>query len=275
MKMWFVLSGGTQVATARAAKRVRQGLAVQRLQQVRALRHLRMGLAAAGLSLLVGCATVPAGTVNDPYEGFNRTMFSFNDGLDRILLKPAAEVYQAFTPRFVRTGFSNFFSNLAEPWVAVNAALQLKGQAAVETVLRFAFNSVLGFGGVLDIATEVRLERRYEDFGQTLGFWGAQPGPYLVLPIFGPSSVRDGIGLAVDFQGDPLNRDPTVLSTERDALSIVRLLSFRESLLRAGSLLDEMALDKYTFTRDVYMQRRRSLVFDGQEPPEEEEPPPK
>jgi phospholipid-binding lipoprotein MlaA len=240
-----------------------------------AFARMRLALAAAGLSLLFGCATVPAGTVNDPFEGFNRSMFSFNDGLDKVILKPAATVYQAITPKFVRTGFSNFFANLGEPWVAVNAALQLKGQATVETLLRFAFNSVFGLGGVIDVATEVRLERRNEDFGQTLGYWGAQPGPYLVLPFFGSSSVRDGIGLAVDFQGDPLNRDPTLLTTDRDALSIVRLLSFRESLLGAGNLLDEVALDKYTFTRDVYLQRRRSLVFDGQDPPEEEEPAPK
>ncbi len=241
----------------------------------RAASCVRLGLVAAGFSLLIGCATVPAGAVNDPLEPFNRSMFSFNEGLDKILLKPAATVYQAVTPSFVRTGFRNFFANLAEPWVAVNAALQLKGQAAVETVLRFAFNTVLGFGGVLDIATEVRLERRHEDFGQTLGYWGAKPGPYVVLPIIGSTTVRDTFGMAVDFQGDPLNRDPTVLSTERDALSIVRLLSFRESLLGASKLLDEAALDKYTFTRDIFLQRRRSLVFDGQDPPEEEEPPAK
>ena len=179
-----------------------------------AFARVRLAVAAGGLSLLFGCATVPAGTVNDPFEGFNRSMFSFNDGLDKVILKPAATVYQAITPKFVRTGFSNFFANLGEPWVAVNAALQLKGQATVETLLRFAFNSVFGLGGVIDVATEVRLERRHEDFGQTLGYWGAQPGPYLVLPFFGSSSVRDGIGLVVDFQGDPLNRDPTLLTTD-------------------------------------------------------------
>jgi phospholipid-binding lipoprotein MlaA len=257
MKIWFVSKDVARSVAVKAASRV------------------RMGLFAAGVALLVGCATVPAGGVNDPFEPFNRSMFSFNDGLDKILLKPAATVYQAVTPKFVRTGFRNFFSNLAEPWVAVNAALQLKGQAAVETVMRFAVNTVLGFGGVLDIATEVRLERRNEDFGQTLGFWGVKPGPYVVLPIIGPTTVRDAFGIAVDFQGDPLNRDPTLLTTDKDALSIVRLLSFRESLLGASNLLEGAALDKYTFTRDVFLQRRRSLVFDGQDPLEEEEPPAK
>jgi phospholipid-binding lipoprotein MlaA len=234
--------------------------------------YARLTAAAVLISLLSACATVPAGTVNDPYEGFNRSMFSFNEGLDKVLLKPAATFYQAATPKFVRTGFSNFFANLAEPWVAINAALQLKGQATVETVLRFMVNSYLGFGGVLDIASAINLERRNEDFGQTLGFWGAPPGPYLVLPIFGPSSIRDGIGLRVDFEGDPVNRDPTLLSTTRDNLSIIRLLSFRESLLRAGNLLDDVALDKYSFTRDVYLQRRQSLVNDGQDTAQEAEP---
>jgi phospholipid-binding lipoprotein MlaA len=236
---------------------------------------LRRVIAGGGLLLAVGCATVPAGTVNDPFESFNRSMFSLNEGLDNVVLKPAATVYRAVTPSFVRTAVSNFFSNLSEPWVAVNAALQLKGQAATETVLRFAVNTVLGLGGVLDIASDMNLERRYEDFGQTLGFWGANAGPYLVLPFFGPSTVRDGMGLVVDFQGDPVTQAPNITSNERTGLSVLRLVSFRESLLRAGNLLDEAALDKYTFSRDIYLQRRQALVFDGQEPPENAEPPAK
>ncbi len=225
--------------------------------------------------LMTGCATAPAGTVNDPYESFNRSMFTFNDALDRVALKPAATAYQAVTPGFVRTVVSNFFANLAEPWVAVNAALQLKGQATVETILRFAVNTYFGLGGALDIASSMGLERRNEDFGQTLGHWGANSGPYLVLPIFGPTTVRDSAGLVVDAQGDPVNRAPTVLSTTADGLSILRLISFREKVLNAGNLLDEAALDKYTFTRDVFLQRRQALVFDGQEPPEAEAPPSK
>ncbi len=239
----------------------------------RARTGLRRVAAAAALFSAVGCATVPAGTVNDPYESFNRSIFSINEGLDKVLLKPAATVYRAVTPDFVRTAVGNFFANLAEPWVAVNAALQLKGQAATETVMRFAVNTVLGLGGVLDIASDMNLERRNEDFGQTLGFWGANPGPYLVLPFFGSSTVRDGLGLVVDYQGDPVTVNPNISSNDRTGLSVLRLISFRESLLRAGNLLDEAALDKYTFTRDIYLQRRKALVFDGQEPPENAEPP--
>ena len=220
-----------------------------------------------------GCATVPAGQVNDPLEPFNRVMFGLNDGVDTVLLKPAATVYKAVLPDFVRQAFGNFFGNLAEPWVAVNAGLQFKGQAMLETMLRFGVNTFFGFGGVLDVAGGMGIERRNEDFGQTLGYWGINPGPYVVWPFFGPSNLRDSVGLVVDFRGDPLNRDPNVLTTERDTLSIVRLLDFRANLLKAGNLMDEVALDKYTFTRDVYLQRRRSLVFDGNEPPEPDDSP--
>lgn len=226
-----------------------------------------------GFCLVSGCATIPAGQVNDPLEPFNRVMFGLNEGIDTVLVKPAATVYKAVLPGFVREAFGNFFANLAEPWVAVNAALQFKGAAVLETVLRFGVNTFFGFGGVIDVAGGMGIERRNEDFGQTLGFWGANPGPYVVWPFFGPSNFRDSLGLVVDFQGDPLNRDPNVLTTERDTLSIIRLLDFRASLLKAGNLMDEVALDKYTFTRDVYLQRRRSLVFDGNEPPEPEEVP--
>ena len=220
-----------------------------------------------------GCATVPAGQVNDPLEPFNRVMFGLNDGVDTVLLKPAATVYKAVLPDFVRQAFGNFFGNLAEPWVAVNAGLQFKGQAMLETMLRFGVNTFFGFGGVLDVAGGMGIERRNEDFGQTLGYWGINPGPYVVWPFFGSSNLRDSVGLAVDFRGDPLNRAPNVLTTERDTLSIVRLLDFRANLLKAGNLMDEIALDKYIFTRDVYLQRRRSLVFDGNEPPEPDDSP--
>ena len=231
----------------------------------------RSALTIFAFCLVSGCATVPAGQVNDPLEPFNRVMFGLNDGIDTVLLKPAATVYKAVLPDFVREAFGNFFANLAEPWVAVNAALQFKGAAALETMLRFGVNTFFGFGGVIDVAGGMGIERRNEDFGQTLGYWGANPGPYVVWPFFGPSNFRDSVGLVVDFQGDPLNRDPNVLTTDRDTLSIVRLLDFRANLLKAGNLMDEVALDKYTFTRDVYLQRRRSLVFDGNEPPEPEE----
>ena len=240
---------------------------------------MRRRLVVAGFAVLTGamtgCATVANPQPHDPWEGFNRVTFTFNDALDTVLLKPAATVYKAVTPTVFRTEVGNFFSNLAEPWVAVNSALQLKGPATAETIMRFAINTGLGLGGLLDLATEFGIERRNEDFGQTMGFWGVDAGPYLVLPFFGSSSVRDGVGLGVDFQGDPVNRDPTVVTTAKDTLSILRLVDFRASLLSAGNLLDAAALDKYSFTRDVYLQRRKSLVLDGDEPPEPVEAPAK
>ena len=234
----------------------------------RIAKNARMALTISAFGFMSACATVPAGQVNDPLEPFNRVMYGFNDGLDTLLIKPAATVYKAVVPGFVRQAFGNFFANLGEPWVAVNAALQFKGAAMLETMVRFGVNTFLGLGGVIDVAGGLGIERRNEDFGQTLGHWGAGPGPYVVWPFFGPSTFRDTFGLGADFLGDPLNRDPNVLTTERDTLSIIRLLDFRANLLKAGNLLDEVALDRYTFTRDVYLQRRQSLVFDGNEPAE-------
>lgn len=223
-------------------------------------------LAVLWLGVLGGCATVQSPVAHDPLEGFNRRIFDLNDGLDQVILKPAATVYKALLPNLVRAGVGNFFGNLAEPWVAVNAALQLKGVAAIETVLRFATNTFFGLGGLLDIASEMNLERRNEDFGQTLGYWGVPPGPYLVLPFLGSSTFRDGLGLIPDYRADPV-----VLQTDvaaKDASSVVRLLDFRASLLKADDILGIAALDKYSFVRDVYLQRRKSLVYDGNEPPE-------
>lgn len=234
--------------------------------------RIRMANLAAVLWLgaLAGCATVPNPVARDPLEGFNRRMFDLNDGLDQVILKPAATVYKALVPGFVRAGVGNFFGNLAEPWVAVNAALQLKGVAAIETVLRFATNTLFGLGGVLDIASDMNLERRNEDFGQTLGYWGVPTGPYLVLPLLGSSTARDGLGLIPDYRADPVQMQTN--PSTKDTLSVVRLLDFRASLLRAEDILGVAALDKYSFVRDVYLQRRKSLVYDGNEPPEPPEP---
>ena len=224
------------------------------------------------LGILSGCATVQNPVARDPLEGFNRRVFDLNDGLDQVILKPAATVYKTLVPGLVRAGIGNFFGNLAEPWVAVNAALQLKGVAAIETVLRFATNTVFGLGGVLDIASDMNLERRNEDFGQTLGYWGVPPGPYLVLPLLGSSTVRDGLGLIPDYRADPVVSQTDL--AVKDVSSVVRLLDFRARLLKADDILGIAALDKYSFVRDVYLQRRQNLVYDGNEPPEPVEPEP-
>jgi phospholipid-binding lipoprotein MlaA len=221
-------------------------------------------MSAAAVVALAGCATVPAGNepnAADPWEGFNRTMFQFNEGLATVLLKPVASAYQAVMPRLAREGIGNFFANLAEPWTAVNAALQGKGEASLQTLMRFSFNTVFGFAGVLDIAGSMGIEKRSEDFGQTLGYWGVGSGPYVVLPFVGPSTLRDGLALVPDYLGDPLYREPNLAT--RDTAAALRLVDTRASLLSAGRLLDEAALDKYSFVRDSFLQRRQVQVTDG------------
>ena len=175
----------------------------------------------------------------------------------------------AFTdddPAFVRAGVGNFFNNLEDAWSFVNNLLQLKGVAAADSFMRVSVNTVMGIGGVLDIASEARIERHQEDFGQTLGWWGVPPGPYLVLPLFGPSTLRDAVAMPVDVKGSVVS-NVNERST-RSALRVLDLLDVRTGLLSVSTALDEVALDKYSFARDAFLQRRRNAVFDG-EPPDE------
>lgn len=215
---------------------------------------------------LVGCATAPGGTPGDPWEKYNRGMTEFNDTADAFLLKPVATVYRATLPPLARTGVSNFFSNLAEPWTALNAALQLKGLVTVETVMRFGVNTVFGLGGILDIASEIGIEHHYQDFGLTLGRWGVPTGPYFVMPIYGPSTLRDALAYSVELGADPVSNLTDL--TLKDTLVILRAVSLRANLLRLGDVLDAAALDKYTFARDAFLQRRQSQVYEGREEPE-------
>lgn len=227
-------------------------------------------LAAAGLTLLLlqGCATGPNANPADPLEPFNRTMFNFNEGVDRAIVKPAATVYQDITPSPVRTGVTNFFGNISDVWSLVNNALQLKPKETVETLMRVSMNTWLGFAGVLDVASEMRLEKHTEDFGQTLGYWGVAPGPYLVVPLLGPSSVRDSVGTLVVGYGDLVRQAGNV--PVRNSLITLRAVDTRANFLGAGDVLEEAALDKYTFTREIYLQRRKSLVRDGEAAEKEE-----
>jgi phospholipid-binding lipoprotein MlaA len=230
---------------------------------------LRAALAALPLFALGGCATTP-GTTNDPFEGFNRSVFSFNEAVDNAVLKPVATGYQKVVPQFVRTSVDNFFANLGDAWSAVNLVLQAKPVPALETGMRFVFNSTLGLGGLFDIAGDAGMERRSEDFGQTLGRWGVGPGPYLVLPILGPSTVRDTTALAADFQAAPA----AWFQERRDQAGVTALqvISTRARLLSATRAIDDIALDKYLLIRDGFLVRRRNQVYDGN-PPEEPEPP--
>lgn len=204
----------------------------------------------------------------DPWEPVNRKVYAFNEAVDTALLRPLAEAYEAVVPRFVRGGVDNFFGNFNDAWSVVNHLLQGKAAPAVEMTVRVTTNSVLGLGGLLDIASEMGLERQSEDLGQTLGRWGLPSGPYVVLPLLGASSVRDAAGRVVDRRASAAN---VVAQDDRSwLLTTVDLVSTRAGLLPATRLLEAVALDKYTFVRDAYLARRRSEVHDGN-PPEEPE----
>lgn len=225
------------------------------------MRTTHAGVLALALAL-GGCASTGAidngGAARDPFEGFNRAMFSFNDALDRVALKPAATAYSEALPSFVQTGINNFFGNIGDVWSAINSLLQGKGEHGLNGVMRVAVNTVLGFGGVLDISSEAGLTRHKEDFGQTLGYWGVQSGPYVVLPFFGPSTVRDTVGLPVDLYANLWNHKYPV--RWRNAGTVLREVDQRATLLEAGNLLEDAALDKYQFVRDGYLQRRHNQI---------------
>ena len=200
-------------------------------------------------------------------ERFNRSMYAFNDRLDRAVVRPVAETYVKAVPELVRSGVGNFFGNIGDVWSAVNQLLQGKVVQSAQMTLRVATNTVFGLGGVLDPATEMGLERQSEDFGQTLGSWGLPAGPYLVLPVFGPSTVRDGLALPLDKYAS----SPGLLvdgNTAQYTMTGLQLTQSRAELLGASRLLSDISLDPYAFLRDAYLARRRNLVWDG-DPPEE------
>lgn len=202
-------------------------------------------------SALAGCASGPP---HDPLEPYNRGMTEFNDTVDAAVLKPVATVYQDVTPSVVRTGVSNFFSNIGDAWSFVNNVLQLRPEGSLHSAVRFTVNTFFGLGGLLDIAGEMGVDRHKQDFGLTLGRWGVPAGPYVVLPLLGPSTVRDTVAFPVDWRGNLL-RDTYPVSV-RNSLYGLRLVNTRANLLRASTVLDAAALDKYTFTRDVYLRVR-------------------
>ena len=218
----------------------------------------------AALALVTGCASAPGADPRDPWEGYNRGMYRFNDALDTAVLKPVATVYRDVLPQPVRTGVGNFFGNLGDVWSFVNQTLQAKPEAALHSFWRVMVNTTIGLGGVLDPASEMRLERRREDFGQTLGYWGVPAGPYFVLPLFGPSTVRDTVALPVDIYGHPLSHVNDV--PVRNSLGATQIVNTRASVLGAVELLESAALDPYSFQRDAYLQKRRNDIHDGNPP---------
>lgn len=217
---------------------------------------------------LAGCASTNADP-RDPLEPMNRVIFSFNEDFDDAIAKPTATSYRDVVPAPARGWVRNFFANIADLFIGLNNILQGKPGEGLQDWARFAFNSILGIFGINDVASDFGLEKHDEDFGQTFGRWGAGPGFYLVLPILGPSSLRDGTGTVLDIYTDPVND----VKPNRIANSavVVRAVSKRADLLDATRLLEEAALDKYVFLRDAYLQRRRSQIYDGRPPRERRE----
>jgi phospholipid-binding lipoprotein MlaA len=213
-------------------------------------------------SLLGGCATQAN---KDPLEGFNRGMYKFNDTVDKAALKPIAGAYKAVAPPFVRTGVSNFFSNLGDVVTVINDLLQFKFSKAMDDVGRVAINSTFGIAGLVDWASMDGIEKRNEDFGQTLAYWGWESSAYIVWPFLGPSTWRDTGGMIVDYAFlDPLGyvEGPS----DRNQLLLTKVIDKRAQYLPGSDLLDEAALDPYIFMRDAYLQRRNNQVNDGNVP---------
>ena len=225
---------------------------------------------------LGGCAAMPRGDLapGDPWGRMNRQTFAFNEAVDAVAIKPAAQIYQAVVPNVVRRGIGNVFGNLGDAWTTLNLFLQVKPAAGLNMGMRTAVNTVLGVGGLFDVAEEAGLERfTSEDLGQTLGFWGLQSGPYLVLPMLGPSTLRDTTARFLELNDSPVNHllhEPR----DRNAAWFIQLLDTRANLLTASRVFDEVALDKYVLMRDAYMARRRSLIYDGDPPEDNSNTPP-
>ncbi|MGD8711395.1 MAG: VacJ family lipoprotein [Thiohalophilus sp.] len=231
-------------------------------------RLLHLVLIAAVL-MLTGCASSNGPGSNDPLESYNRAMYKFNDAVDRNIATPTAKAYKQVVPQPVRSGVSNFFSNLDDMWVMLNNLLQLKFTDAASDFSRVIWNSTIGLFGLIDVATPMGLPKHDEDFGQTLGSWGVGEGPYIVLPFLGPSTLRDTGGLVADWEYDPLIN---IKDNETYwGAVILRAIDTRAELLGASRLLEQSGADPYTFMRDAYLQHRRNLVYDG-EPPRPERP---
>jgi phospholipid-binding lipoprotein MlaA len=223
-----------------------------------------------------GCASAPpaapgaadsgaaASNPVDPWESWNRKVFAFNEAIDSAVLEPVARGYRAVVPKLVRTGVDNVLGNLHDVWSTANNFLEGRFQTGLEMGMRVIMNTTFGLGGLLDPATEMRLTRRSADLGQTLGVWGVGTGPFLELPLLGPSTVRDTAGLVVDYRYSPSRLPQT--ATGRDSVLVVEIVNTRAKLLDAGTLVNQVALDKYSFIRDAYLARRRDAVYGGLAP---------
>lgn len=235
---------------------------MKRNKRVAGLKSAVVVVACAGL--LGGCAT--SGNPKDPIEGFNRAMYGFNDAIDSAIIKPVAQGYDYVMPSPVRTGVTNFFGNIADFFIGVNNLLQGKPQQAAGDIGRVLVNSTVGILGIFDVATHAGLEKHEEDFGQTFGRWGVGDGAYVVLPFYGPRTVRDTAGLVLDVAADPVGHIDHIPT--RNTLMALRIVDTRADMLPADKVIEEAALDKYAYVRDGYLQRRKNLIHDGNPPRE-------
>jgi phospholipid-binding lipoprotein MlaA len=222
------------------------------------------------IPLISACSTLPKISqadpeyINvDPFESTNRHIYQFNDGLDRYFIKPVATTYASMTPDLLQTGVTNFFNNISYLNVVVNSSLQGKLDQGMSDLFRFLFNSTLGVAGLFDVATPLGIPANKEDLGQTFAVWGSGQGSYLTLPLFGPNTVRDAPDLVTSLLLNPLSYLASAVSLPATALNIVNR---RANLLEAKTMLDEAALDPYSFTREAYLQQRLYLIHDGTPP---------
>ena len=235
------------------------------------IRKLKTAILLGLTASLIGCASIPAGverSPQDPWEPFNRSVFEFNEGLDAYALKPVVAGYRFVLPEFVRDGIYNFFSNYSDIYTALYNLLQGRPGYAFNDFMRVVVNTTMGLGGLLDLATPGGLEKHKEDWGQTFGVWGVPSGPYVVLPFFGPSNVRDTFGTVADLQSDYLFSFVKDIGL-RNSITGLRVINARNTYYEAGDLLDGAAIDKYSFVRDAYIQRRAYQINEGRD---DEEP---
>ena len=229
--------------------------------------RLKRCLALVMVVTTVGCASIPAGvppSPNDPWEPFNRSVFQFNEGLDAYVLKPIVAGYRFILPEIIRDGIYNFFANYSDIYTALQNLLQGNPSLAFNDLMRVVVNTTMGLGGLIDLATPGGLDKHKEDWGQTFGVWGVPAGPYVVLPFFGPSNVRDTFGTVADIESDYLSTYVKNIGV-RNSITGLRIINGRNTYYEAGDLLDGAAIDKYSFMRDAYIQRRQYQIDEGRE----------
>ena len=220
---------------------------------------------ALALLLLHGCATVASPDPRDPMESFNRSMFNFNDGLDRVVLKPVAQTYQAVLPQWMRSGIHNFLGNLDDVWYGLNNALQNRRPEAGDSIGRVMINSTIGLLGFIDVASDLGIDKHPAKFGGTLGKWGVPPGPYVVLPLIQPAgTLRDAVAWPVDYEEKVTSHIKD--ATTSNSLFVLDIVDSRATYLQAEGVVNGAALDRYSFFRDAYLQRQRNADYDGDPP---------